>query len=155
MALLNYSTSIAVEKTLGEIQAILVKHQCRGTQTRYSPTGEITSLAFSLQTDLGERDYLLPVNVDGVAATLKAEKNANRLPGLPWRVVEDERALRQQAARVSWRIMKDWIEAQLAIIQSRTISLEQVMLPFMVVEPGVTVYDAYRAQAALPKPEGT
>jgi hypothetical protein len=155
MALLNYTTSIAAEKTIGEVQALLVRHQCRGMQTRYSPTGEIVSLSFTLATEFGERDYSLPVNVDGVVQTLIHEKEAGRLPNLPWRVAQDAKLLRAQASRVAWRILKDWLEAQLAIIQSRTVTLEQVMLPFMLVENGATVFDVYRAQNALPAPRGT
>lgn len=155
MALLNYSTGVAVEKTVGEIQAILSKHKCRGVQTRYAESGEITALAFTLQTDFGERNYAMPVNVDGVAQTLKVEKNADRLNGLSWSVIDDPKRLRAQAARVAWRILKDWLEAQLAIVQSRSVSFEQVMLPYMLVESeeGMkTVFEVFRAQAALPAP---
>lgn len=156
MALLNYSTSVAVEKTVGEIQSILSRHKCRGVQTRYSETGEITALAFTLQTDFGEREYAMPVNVEGVAQTLKVEKNAGRLNGLPWNVIEHAPSLRAQAARVAWRILKDWLEAQLAIVQSRSVTFEQVMLPYMLVESeeGMkTVFEVFQAQAALPPPQ--
>ncbi len=49
---------------------------------------------------------------------------------------------------VAWRIVKDWLEAQLALLQSRQVKLEQVMLPYMLGtgeqgEP-VTVYEALR-----------
>ena len=100
----------------------------------------------------------MPVNVDGVLATLKAEKSPGRLSGLPWRVVEDSRQLRAQAARVAWRILRDWLEAQLAIVQSRSVTFEQVMLPYMLVESDEgmkTVFEAFRAQAALPAPKET
>lgn len=155
MALLNYTTTVAVEKTVGEIQATLHKHRCRGIQTRYSDDGEITGLAFTLKTEFGEKDYAMPVNVDGVMATLKAEKQAGRLEGLPWRVIEDPGELRRQSQRVAWRILKDWLEAQLAIVQSRSVTFEQVMLPYMLVESDEgmkTVFEVYRAQNALPPP---
>jgi hypothetical protein len=145
---LNYSTSIAVEKTVGEIQAILVKHRCRGMQTRHSASGEITSLSFTLATEYGQRDYLLPVNVDAVLKTLVAEKNAGRLPNLP-----SSRVDRAQAARVAWRILKDWLEAQLAIVQTRVLSIDQVLLPFMLTGGQRTVFQVYQEQqAALSKP---
>lgn len=150
MGLMNFSTSVAAEKSVGEIEAILVKHRVRGVQKRYDAAGEITSLAFSLETPFGERSYRLPVNVDGVLATLEREKQAGRLPNLPW-----TRLNRHQAARVAFRILKDWLESQLAVIQTRAVTLDQILLPFQVAnDAGETVYQLYqRQQAALPAPK--
>lgn len=149
--LLNYSTTIAVPKTVGEVQAILMQHKCRGIQTRYDDHGEITAMLFTLKTQWGDRDYALPVNVDGVYAVLQREKQAGTLPNLPWSRVD-----RGQAARIAWRILKDWLEAQLAIIQSQVVSLDQVLLPFQVAgEDGATVWQIYqRQQLALQAPRG-
>ncbi len=157
MSLLNYTTTIAVEKTLGEVQVLLRQHKVRGIQMRYDANGEVASLTFSLETAFGEHAYALPVNVDGVEQTLTTEKNAGRLNGLPWRVIESKAALRAQASRVAWRILKEWLEAQLAIIQCQVVSLEQVLLPFQIAnEAGETVYEVYeRQQLALPKPGAT
>lgn len=145
---MNFTTSVAVEKTVGELQALLVKHRCRGIQTQFNDAGEITSLSFRLATEFGERDYALPVNVDGVLRTLEREKHAGRLNGLPW-----TRINRAQAARVAWRILKDWLEAQLAIVQTQAVSWDQVMLPYQLIDGERTVYQVYREQQmALPKP---
>ena len=51
-----------------------------------------------------------------------------------------------QADRVAWRILKDWVEAQLALIATQMVSLDQIMLPYMLMDEGLTVYDLYRKQ---------
>ena len=50
----------------------------------------------------------------------------------------------EHAERVAWRIVKDWLEAQLAIIRTEMVTLDQVMLPYMVGDEGHTVYELYR-----------
>jgi len=49
----------------------------------------------------------------------------------------------EQAERVAWRIMKDWLEAQLAIIATEMVTLDQVFLPYMQGDDGRTVYELY------------
>jgi hypothetical protein len=46
-----------------------------------------------------------------------------------------------QAVRTAWRIVKDWTEAQLAIIETRMVTTEQVFLPYAVMRGGKTLYE--------------
>jgi hypothetical protein len=41
----------------------------------------------------------------------------------------------QQAARVAWRIIKDWIEAQLALVESNQAVMAEVFFPYALEEP--------------------
>jgi len=68
--------------------------------------------------------------------------------------VQARYATPEHAERVAWRIVKDWLEAQLAIIRTEMATLDQVMLPYMRADDGRTVYELYRDQAlALPAGE--
>ena len=139
MAILNYTTTIEVTKTMGEIQTALVKAGARQILTNFAPDGRPTGLAFLCDTVLGPRHFVLPVNADKVLAVLKRD------------VREGKYKTPQHADRVAWRIMKDWVEAQLAIIQTEMVSLDQVMLPYMRGGDGKTVYQLYMdEQLALP-----
>ena len=46
-----------------------------------------------------------------------------------------------RSQRISWRILKDWIEAQLALIETEMVSLDQVLLPYMTTDTGHSVYE--------------
>lgn len=72
---------------------------------------------------------------DGVWQTLVQQ---NRKGKVPLRF-----ATKQQADRVAWRIIKDWIEAQMAIVEAGIVSLDQVMLPYMQVG-AESLYDALK-----------
>ena len=51
---------------------------------------------------------------------------------------------REQAERVAWRIVKDWVEAQMAILESEMVQIDEIFLPYMVNNDGQTLFEAYR-----------
>lgn len=139
MPTLNYTTTIAAEKTLGEITKALAQHGASTVGTTYRD-GRPAGLSFGLPTPHGERQFALPVGVDAVLALLAKQKRAR--PGT--RI----QATREQAERVAWRVLKDWLIAQLAMIEAQMVAFDQVMLPYLLVDDVNTLYDAYKANEA-------
>jgi hypothetical protein len=45
---------------------------------------------------------------------------------------------------VAWRILKDWVEAQIALMRSGMITVEQAFLPYCQGPDGQTVYESLR-----------
>jgi hypothetical protein len=45
---------------------------------------------------------------------------------------------------ITWRILKDWTEAQLALIETGMVSVEQIFLPFAQSENGETLFEAIK-----------
>jgi len=41
---------------------------------------------------------------------------------------------------VAWRIIKDWIEAQLAIVEAEMVEMAEVFLPYAVTKSNKTLY---------------
>lgn len=58
---------------------------------------------------------------------------------------------REHATRVAWRVVKDWLEANLALIAAEMATIDEVMLPYLHVGDDKTLWQAYREreQAAL------
>lgn len=133
MGLLNYSTSIDVHKTLGEIQKILVEHGARKILSEYS-NGRICELSFVIDTPSGERGIKLPASVAPVLRVLEQQKGKRKIS-----VKVDY----EQAERVAWRIIKDWIEAQMAILDTQMVKMEEVFFPYMLNNQGQTLFQAY------------
>lgn len=134
MPILNYTTTVEVEKTMGEINRALARRGVTRISTLYDDQGTAAGLAFTMKTDYGVRDFELPVRTEGVLAAMKADpavKPAQKNPA--------------QAARVAWRIAKDWLEAQAALIDAHLATLDEVMLPYMVDSGGQTMYAVYRS----------
>ena len=132
MPLLNYTTTVPAVRTIGQVQALLVEGGARQIMAEYNDVGTPIGIAFAVETGFGLRNFHLPVNAAKVEAVLRRDKKVERRFKTP-----------EQAERVAWRIVKDWLEAQLAIIRTEMVTLEQVMLPYMAAGGGQTVYELY------------
>lgn len=136
--ILNYTTTIAPEKTAGECFGMLARHGAAKVLIMFDASKEPAGLAFEIATPSGLRQYTLPINAEGVMAALKAGHRAGNVAN---RYVNAE-----QATRTAWRVLKDWLESQLALIEAGMSALDEVMLPWEMVEGGgLTVYQAVRA----------
>jgi len=129
MPILNYTTKVPVNRTIGEIQGRLAKYGAKGILCEYDETGEPHQMTFSIDTPHGLVYFRLPANIPGVSKALSDDK-----------CYRDE----AHARRVAWRILKDWIEAQLAIIEAGMAELSQVFLPYAQTESGDTVYEVFK-----------
>lgn len=127
MPILNYTTKISPEKTVSEIQARLVKNGARQLNFDYSEGGDLRALTFRMDFDMPIYFSLTP-NIEGVL-------DAMRKSGAPKNLLNT-----QQACRVAWRIEKDWLEAQLAKIESGLATPLQLLLPYAVAKDGSTFY---------------
>lgn len=135
MAIKNYTTSIDVHKSLGEIQGALASHGARKIMVDYDGTGLPIGVAFAIETSDGTRGFLLPANVEGVRAVFTRQK------------VKDQNG---QAERTAWRNVRDWIMAQMAIIEAGQMQIDEVFLPYLTDGKGRTLYQLYQGgQLAL------
>lgn len=139
MPLLNYTTKVGPERTIAEIQKLLVEGAATSIRTDYED-GRPAAVTFTIDTAFGRRTFRLPVAAERVQAVLLRQR------------VEPRFSTLEHAERVAWRIVKDWLEAQVAIIETEMVTLDQVMLPYMHdALAGRTFYEAYRdQQLALP-----
>lgn len=135
MPTLNYTTSIAVTKTASEVQAMLGAHGADAIVIRYANKQPV-AVSFTMTGPHGDRGFTLPVNVEGMHSALQAQWRRGEIP----RRYTD----RDQAERVAWRVVKDWLAAQLTLVAAQMATLDQVMLPYLHVDGTTTLYEAYR-----------
>lgn len=124
----NYTTKILALQTVGEIQGILAAHGARKIMMDYSEDGHVSAVSFAVDTPCGMRGFSLPARVDAVAATL-AKQHC--------------KCSYDQAERVAWRIVRDWIDAQMAFLESEQVAFDEIFLPYMVDNSGQTMYQAF------------
>jgi hypothetical protein len=99
-SILNYSTTISAQRTVGEITEMLARAKAEAILSEYSD-GLLTAISFRIKTEFGVVTFRLPANVDAVQVVLQRSRD------IPYRLKS-----RDQATRVAWRIIKDWLEAQ-------------------------------------------
>ena len=123
----NYSTTETALKSIGEIQGILVAHGATSILMDYD-NGEPIGLSFIVKTQYGETPFRLPANISRVQGVLNKQRIRSTVP-------------RDLASRVAWRILKDWVRAQMAILETEMVSIDQIFLPYMQMESGKILYD--------------
>ena len=125
MSILNYSTSIDCEKTAGEIQKILSSAGANKFMSEYDSNGVFFGMAFMI----GNFSFILPLHADKVYVLICKD---GKIP--------KKYKTKEQAARVAMRILKDWIEAQVARIQIGQAEIMEVFLSYAQLSNGKTLY---------------
>lgn len=129
MPILNYTTKINPSKTVGEISECLSLHGARRIAVDYEE-GLPIALAFCITVSNKDIFFQLPCRWKGVLNVMQNDKKIPR--GL---------CNKEQALRVSWRILKDWVEAQMAAVEAEIASVTEVFLPYALTDGGKTIYE--------------
>ena len=128
--ILNYSTTISAEKSVAEIQILLAQAKAQAVMTEYDQDGLASYVNFRIVTAHGLMCFRLPANVHKVYQVLVRNRK-----------IPPKLKTREQATRVAWRIVKDWLEVQLAFIATEQVDVEQLFLFCAQNSEGKTVYD--------------
>lgn len=137
-SLLNYTTTIPAGRTIGEMQQMLVDAGATQVAIHYVDQ-RASGLTFHAPTKYGPQAFTLPVDVNAVRTVLLKQK--------PRTAKASSKAYSfEQAERVAWRVARSWLEAQLAMIKIGLAQIDQIMLPYLHISPGKTLYAAYQDQ---------
>ena len=132
MPILNYTTQISVSRTAGEIQETLAKAGARRVMIEFGNDHIPEAISFQIDYAGNTISYRLPSQWNGVHKALM-ESDCER-----------KYKTADQARRVAWRILKDWTEAQLAMIQSGEAELTEVFLPYSLNSKGQTLFEVWK-----------
>lgn len=128
MPIKNYTTKIPAVQTVGEIQGILAAHGARKVMMDYSEAGKVASVAFAMETPGGMRGFTLAARPEGIKSALRKQQvKTNDI----------------QAENIAWRNVKDWIEAQIALVEAEQATVDELFLHRMVGQGGQTLYELY------------
>jgi len=120
---------------------ILAGHGAKAILMNYGNDGQIESLSFQIATPQGDIGIRLPVNPDAVMKVMSRQG------------VTKKYLNRAHAIRVAWRIVKDWVKAQMAIVETEMVRTEQVFLPYWITPSGKTLY-SHLVDTKFQLPEG-
>ncbi len=140
MAILNYTTTVDSYKTVAEIEYILMKHNAKSVLKNYE-NESIVGLSFLIDTGKQQIPVKMPVKVEECLLVLQKEKKKN-----PKKQIK---ATRDQAERVAWRILKDWLEAQMALLDIEMVRFEEIFLPYIETSDGQTVFEKIKEKQFL------
>jgi len=127
MAIKNYTASCDPIESVCKIQLALAKAGASKIMVDYTD-GKPVAVSFALPTAAGTRGFVLPAAVEG---TLRVFQRQKLKPD------------RRQAEITAWANIRDWVLAQVALIESCDVPVDQAFLPYLSDGRGKTLYDVY------------
>jgi len=134
MPILNYTTSVPVDRSVSEIQKALARAGADSVSVEYAG-GEVTAIRFVVRLGSVPIPFRMPCSIDGVLEALKKA----RMP--------QSKLTREHGSRVAWRIVKDWTLVQLALVEAHQAQLTEVFLPYVVNDHGETLFQSFTKNA--------
>jgi hypothetical protein len=146
----NYTTTIEPAKTLQEIITLIGKRgKAEQIIVDYDNSGNPEAIMFTYKLVQSKAlfthenmvfRFRLPCRWQGVLAVLKRK--------CPPRYQSEV-----QAKRVAWRLLKDWLDAQLCLIEAGAATIPEIFLPYCIESGGKqTLYEAYLSSRQQLKP---
>lgn len=107
----------------------------------YGDDGRVKALAFNVKMPNGELPIRLPINT---AATLKVLQRQ-------WdeRLIESKYAKNDQAYRVAWRNIFHWVSAQMALLETEMVKMEEIFLGYVITPGGQTIFEVMEGKGFL------
>lgn len=130
--ILNYTTKIDASRTIGEVQGMLAQRGAKEILIQYT-NGVPTSLMFSIEIGGETFSYSLPCRWQAVQKLLECEARESRYK------------TSVHARNVGWRVIKDWIEAQLSLVETGMVEIGEVFLSYQLTDGKVTVYERMKS----------
>lgn len=136
----NYTSDVPVSVTVGRIESVLIRCGVNSIAKEYAGTnGELAALTFKIQLD-GSPAWPIRFPVDKERALQALWLNyadGEQLTPDGKKLVYDSYKkktrddFRRQAERTAWKIMQDWIECQMSMIQMKQADFREVFLPYL------------------------
>lgn len=142
----NYTSGVAVERTISNIETTLARAGAMAVTKDYKE-GRVDALYFKLNLPVNRVVAIrLPVNIEAVYETLRKDVKRPHAGTLD--------RLRDQAMRTAWKLMQDWVEVQISLIQMQQVDFMQVFMPY-VWDGKRTFYAALKDKQFLALPEAS
>lgn len=128
------TTRISASKSAAEVAELLAYAGAVRVMQDYAD-GQCVGLTFGIPMQDRILPFKLPINVEPIYQYLQAKHPSYNRPD--WQQRD-----REQSIRIAWRQVLRWVQAQLALIDTRMVTTQQVFLPYAVSASGQTLYEA-------------
>jgi hypothetical protein len=134
MNIRNYTSSVPAERSISQIERIIIEMGARNLMKEYDGSGKVDSISFSIKQGEGIVPFKLPAKCGAIKKLL--------LQGYrrPSKIQEHSAAL--QAERTAWKNLKEWVELQAVMIKLEQVEFMEVFMPYVYsLQKGKTFYE--------------
>jgi hypothetical protein len=126
----NYTSEMTIERSIERIEKAVVAAGAIQFYKEYKE-GIVVGVVFVIPTKQGEMPIRLPARSEQAA---KKIYGSGAISGAQW----------EQAKRTAWANLRDWVEAQMALIQTEMVQVEEVFLPYWAVNKSQTLFEVMK-----------
>lgn len=133
------TTKISASQTVGEIQKLLGEYGASAIRTDYE-NSEVVAVSFTVKIDGDQIPFRLPCRWEAIKTIFESRRKRRYGRGRP------AGDLTSQAKRVAWRQILRWVEAQLALTETKMAKLHEVFMPYLIIDKGQTIFEKMESQ---------
>lgn len=137
MPIKNYLSKSPISNIFNDIEKTLSKHGAKQV-TRDYDNGKIVAISFVVATTSGDLKVKLPARTDRIEQVFKNE-------GIRYKP--------DQPYRTAWATLRDWISAQMALLELEMVKMEEIFLPYVTNSDGKTFFE-YQEERGFKLPSG-
>jgi hypothetical protein len=146
MAIKNYTSDKPIEKIFAELQQTLAAHGAKQISYEYGDNGKVHGVDFAITVHDHRIRVKLPARIEQAQAVLKRQWDDGLISHKRGR---ESTYGDDQAYRVAWRNILDWVQAQMALLEIGMAKMEEVFLPYMQDREGVTFFERMEQRGFL------
>ncbi len=143
MAIKNYTSDIRIDRIFAALQQTLGQHGATRISYDYGDGGRVHGVSFVISVEGRFIPVKLPARVDKAQAVLQRQWEEGVISH---KQGKEKTYGTEQAYRVAWRNILDWVQAQMALLEIEMARIEEVFLPYMVTQSGETFFEATQRQ---------
>lgn len=138
MPIKNYTSDKPIDRIFAELQQTLGTHGAKQISFDYGDDGKVHGIHFVIKVKDRFIPIKLPARVEQAQAVLKKQWDEGN--------ISHHRGKKntygfEQAYRVAWRNILDWVQAQMALLEIGMAKMEEIFLPYMLDRQGVTFFE--------------
>lgn len=134
----NYTSTVPATRSVNRIEEQLVRQGAKNILKLYN-NKRLTGVAFIIDVNGKETPFRLPARIDRVEARFRS------LIKKPRKGTLDK--ITEQAERTAWKILSDWVDIQMSLIELDQAELMEIFMPY--------IYDHRKDQTFFEKMKDT
>lgn len=123
MTLKNYTSTVPANRSIAQIEAKLVAKGATQIMKEYKDE-QVIAIAFILSVEGVAMPFKLPARVENCGKILLANLSSRAQP-------QTIKKIPEQAERTAWKIVLDWVDVQLSMIELAQVEFMEVFLPYL------------------------
>jgi len=124
MALKNYTSSVSAARSIAYIEAKLAQNGATQILKEYGKDQRVVGISFLIPVNGKDMFFKLPAKVAQCEKVLRAGLSSRARP-------ETHKKIAAQAERTAWKILCDWVETQMAMVELTQVEIMEIFLPYV------------------------